>query len=447
MKLPLIILCFILLMRLLAPTPENPLSDVDSSGYDLLATNLLNGHGFTMNSENPYCPDTLRTPVYPMFLAGIYHLFGRDFQIVFIFQSLLDVITAVIVYRLTYSLSRFRPRTTALFVLVVYGCSLSQWHYANLLLTESLLTCLLALSVWFYWLTTRTQRKWYAVLCGVLLALAVLCKPNYQWMLIAIPIGFLMQSWEWRKRVMIGAIVTASIIMVLMPWLVRNHQLYGRVFLSQTYQENLARVSAVATLAESNGEKVTIWSERWEVLYLSIVHQTAETHDWGNDFGDSCAEKFIQREQIANTALGIIRANPMVFAYSHIQGVMNGLVSQEQLHWYEQLTGESHEKVMTYNGAPIRDLPLLLVFMGFVWLVGYVFAYIGAIIGIVELWRYQRHFLFIITILLIIGMILPGSLAWVRFRVPITPYWVMLYGVGWMIAFKARHKSSDCSKL
>ena len=65
-----------------------------------------------------------------------------------------------------------------------------------------------------------------------------------------------------RLRLAIG--LSLGLIAVLAPWLLRNQMTFGGFFLSHTYDDNLARVSAVATLAEVSHENVQPWSPRWE---------------------------------------------------------------------------------------------------------------------------------------------------------------------------------------
>src|SRR5437870_5156450 len=71
------------------------LEDVDARGYQALALNALTGHGFSLNTAPPYVPDAIRTPAYPLFVAFVYSVSGRDPRHVALIQGLLDSFTAL----------------------------------------------------------------------------------------------------------------------------------------------------------------------------------------------------------------------------------------------------------------------------------------------------------------------------------------------------------------
>ncbi|MGH8612129.1 MAG: hypothetical protein ACREYF_08825, partial [Gammaproteobacteria bacterium] len=65
--------------------------------YSDIAANLTRGHGFVAEPGGE--PILWRAPLYPAFLAVIYRLFGvHNETAVFIVQTALDSITAVLVY-------------------------------------------------------------------------------------------------------------------------------------------------------------------------------------------------------------------------------------------------------------------------------------------------------------------------------------------------------------
>lgn len=426
-------LLFLLATRLfLSPNPQ-PLADVDSAGYDILAQNLLAGRGFTINSETPYCPESVRTPVYPAFVALSYALFGRDFQMIFILQSLLEVVTAAVVYRLVLGLTR--SYHAGLIAALCYGLSLSPIHYANLLLTESLLTFLLAMTLFLFRASVQSNKWRYLLATGVMLGLAILCKPNAELLPFAFVGAILLRRRiSFMQRLQQMVLVTIGVITILLPWYGRNWTVFGDVFLSRTYDDNIARVAAVATLAEAAGEDIVVWSTRWEDLYFSLVAQAADRFGWSGD-GLSCAEFEQRRADVAAVAGDVIRAHPGAFITSYVKGVVRGLMSQEQLYWYSRLTGESDDATLHYLELPASELPPLLLIMGILWAVGYVLVYAGVAMGLLWLFRRAGWLALVVIALLVMGWVLPGSLAWVRHRVPAVPQMVILYVIGWWCAW------------
>src|SRR5258706_4497802 len=142
-----VIIWLTLLTRFLLSDNPKALENIDAAGFDLLAQNLSGGHGFTMNSIAPFCPESVRTPAYPLFLTGLYGVFGRNVRIVFLSQGLLDLIVAAVIYRLSGAFYPRRRHVAGIVGLLFYLIALSQWRFDNELLSEGLLTPLLALSV------------------------------------------------------------------------------------------------------------------------------------------------------------------------------------------------------------------------------------------------------------------------------------------------------------
>src|SRR5438876_764945 len=50
----------------------------DSNDYQLLAHNLVEGHGLSLAHQAPYEPSASRSPVFPVFLAGVYWMVGQS---------------------------------------------------------------------------------------------------------------------------------------------------------------------------------------------------------------------------------------------------------------------------------------------------------------------------------------------------------------------------------
>ena len=72
--------------------------DDDGRFYAQIARNLLDHRGYSGEEEEPYVPTYARVPGYPVFLAGVYSVFGRDNNTAVRFiQISLDVVTCWLV--------------------------------------------------------------------------------------------------------------------------------------------------------------------------------------------------------------------------------------------------------------------------------------------------------------------------------------------------------------
>src|SRR5262249_20597934 len=66
----------------------------DGRLYARIATNVLEHRSYSIETEDPYSPTFIRVPGYPLFLAGVYAVFGHgNNRAVRIVQAGLDTIT------------------------------------------------------------------------------------------------------------------------------------------------------------------------------------------------------------------------------------------------------------------------------------------------------------------------------------------------------------------
>src|SRR5882672_9491177 len=66
----------------------------DGKLYAQIARNILEQHVYSIESEAPYSPTLIRLPGYPLFLSGVYSLFGHtDNAAVRIVQAIIDTAT------------------------------------------------------------------------------------------------------------------------------------------------------------------------------------------------------------------------------------------------------------------------------------------------------------------------------------------------------------------
>src|SRR6266571_8007564 len=80
--------------------------DDDGRFYAQIARNLLDHRGYSGEEEEPYVPTYVRVPGYPLFLAGVYAVFGLDNnRAVRVIQAALDTATSWLIALLAYAWS------------------------------------------------------------------------------------------------------------------------------------------------------------------------------------------------------------------------------------------------------------------------------------------------------------------------------------------------------
>src|SRR5437660_789101 len=125
----------------------------DGKVYAQIARNVLEQHVYSHESDAPYDPSLIRVPGYPLFLAGIYSVFGHTNNgAVRIVQALIDTGTCALVALLAFlwQPDERRKIATAIAALALAAVNPFTTIYAATILTEvptmflALATCVAA---------------------------------------------------------------------------------------------------------------------------------------------------------------------------------------------------------------------------------------------------------------------------------------------------------------
>lgn len=206
--------CDELAIHLVATQPAG-----DELDYHLLAVNLIGGAGFAIEPGHSVA---FRPPLYPVFLAGIYALFGSHYEAAWHVQAALNSGMVVLVYLLG---RRFFSESIALCGAGLYAVYptfdiVTQLHRENLLV-PLFAGCLYALVAGIQ--ERRSRWFWCA---GVLAGALTLTNSAF----LYLPVGFLLLGLlDRRMRPYVGRVAGLLVIAFLLaaPWQVRNHSLPG----------------------------------------------------------------------------------------------------------------------------------------------------------------------------------------------------------------------------
>ncbi len=199
----------------------------DASGYQVLALNLLGGHGLSWDGLHP---TSYRMPGYPAFLALVYSVLGQDALGVRVAQALLGSLLCVPVYFLARALvgrnlALCAALGTALFPTLIY---MTGWLYS-----ETLYITILWCGLLFVGLAMTRPRTRFAVLGGVLLGLGLMIRPEIAvFPMFHCIIGLLMRWPVARLKVLL--LVQACMLAIALPWAVRNTLAHGSPVLLTT---------------------------------------------------------------------------------------------------------------------------------------------------------------------------------------------------------------------
>jgi 4-amino-4-deoxy-L-arabinose transferase-like glycosyltransferase len=203
----------------------------DGVEYDGYAVNLLAGKGYQYFHEGSLRRSD-RLPLYPLFLAGFYSIFGRLFLPIRIAQAFLGTLTIWILIRLG---RRYLTEPVALlagFLAAVYPAFL--WYYGpGYILTETVFIFTIVLAVERASALLEWPSAGRAVGLGLTFAACVLIK-GFGILFPVFLLGYLalFSGWPWRKKVMRIGLSALVFALCLAPWLARNYLVHGRFIFS-----------------------------------------------------------------------------------------------------------------------------------------------------------------------------------------------------------------------
>jgi 4-amino-4-deoxy-L-arabinose transferase-like glycosyltransferase len=205
----------------------------DAAQWHQAALNFLNGHGLIVK-ENLKAH---RTPVPGLYFAAIYSVFGVSTRAVQIANALLGILTVWLAYDLVRrsfgDLSAFLAASFVSFYPMLL-------LYTGLMLSETPVIMLIALTLWLIWVLREHAAMWFAPI-GIVLGLAALTRE------MALPTAVLVGVWTfavrrsepWLRRCLPGLVMLAFLVLTIAPWAIRNYVLFER-FVPLTSQSGFA---------------------------------------------------------------------------------------------------------------------------------------------------------------------------------------------------------------
>ncbi|MBI4859711.1 MAG: glycosyltransferase family 39 protein [Candidatus Riflebacteria bacterium] len=420
------------------------LQSTDSHGYHQAAVNLLAHGTLSVSFTPPFAPDSLRTPVYPWFLAAVYGLFGVRPALA---QCVIASSSVLLVDRIA---TRLVGRRAALVAAILLALDLPSLALSMMLLTETLAVfLLLAASLFIVNLypppgpggatpdpTGRVDAPrgpaWTGVVVGLLLAACALTRPTFLFLPGVVWIALL-------PRRNLRAVVTCFLLLVLsfsLPlaaWMVRNRVSVGVWEFSSIQGQELLfyRVSGVMA---------RVWAvpvaEAWARLDRESRQEVQQ-----RGLGPAHLDRI--RNEIGRRYL---RAHPLEYVPVMASGMVKAwvglsifdLLKQFDL-WYRGVglfgSGGGAERTMRERWAALSAGEQLAI--GFEVIYRLIVLALGSLgLVLVVIRRDGATLALVVPHLSYISLTCGTVLAYHRFRAPLVPYWCILAGVGlsWLAA-------------
>ncbi|MFH1861700.1 MAG: glycosyltransferase family 39 protein, partial [bacterium] len=273
----------------------------------------------------PDTPTAFFEPFYPFFVGAIRYVFGRTpgilaertelipigprVTIVRLFQSLFDALVILILYYLGVAL--FTPATGGIAALIYCFYPHSIIFVANIV-TQNTYLFLQAVMVFFFVKTLKNQSWQNYVLLGLSAGLTLLTRIS---LITFIPFIALCLYLPLRKQLRWErfAVALALLVIMMIPWVVRNYQVFSEVIVLPT--------KGGRNLWEYNNQIFTEEKRTGKATGVDLLYQNFAKRNYDSlkrqdliEFPEFTDETEIERDRILNQNVkGFIRANPWIY--------------------------------------------------------------------------------------------------------------------------------------
>jgi len=199
-----------------------------------IAAHLARGHGFLspLDPTANAIPTAMSPPLYSVLIAGVYKICGIETTMSVRVMLALNVISAALVaagiYVLAarcFNIGTARLASVLFLINPVFGRAITVvWH------TYPVVAALVWVIIWCRGTNVSHSASYRGMLMlGIALGLIALASPT---VVLAYPImvSIAIGKTRWEKWFKLSAVCLATFCMVLIPWTVRNYQVFGRLF-------------------------------------------------------------------------------------------------------------------------------------------------------------------------------------------------------------------------
>jgi len=421
-----LILVLALVLRLGAffsfqPWEEQVVKDVlmrtDGVSYQNLALRIMEGID---NGE------TFWAPGFPLFLAGMYLVFGVKPWIILFFNCFLATGSAFILYRVAGTIFN---RRTALLASLLFAVEPHQIIYTQTLFTENIFITLLLLFFYRYTNYLKDNKSRDIIFAAILLGLTMYVRPAVNYLFIpAILLIFIFSKQILLKRAGVSLLFLISILITLSPWLIRNYKFHDHFGLTTNGGYNLLHIFVGS-----------IYNNQYRIhpdSTFKILQEKVE-----RKLGAKVENPFILEDAEKSVAKELIFEEPYKFFQNYISGCLNIYTSLSS-YQASAILGYDEKNVLGNRDYGVSQLTQVDQFLnkrgasativsGLI-LLFILFSYISTVAGIRRLYRDGRSK----ELVLLLGMILyftliTGTLgSSARFKLPISPFYLIISAYG-----------------
>ncbi len=417
-----LIVATVLRVALLAAAWNKPdqLMTADSGGYIELSQALANSDGFVRDGQ----VEIFRTPGYPVFLA-LGAPFG-DWSIVAVaaMQIVLDVLLVYLTGLLGWVLIGPRGGLVAAGFQAVAVVAMAS---AVRVLSDGLFALTLTMTVLVLLHHFKTDSWWSLLVAGAVMGIACYIRPVALVMTPGAGLVLLLRR-PWPKRVAQAAAFGGVVLVMISPWVVRNNVRADYLGFSSFASDSIFAFSAPKTLAEAEGI-----SEDQARDQLRSQEQV--------EFGDSFPTAGEAARFRSRRARQVLLDHPLTYAKLHIKGTAGWFMpaATDVLEIVGLTEGSQGTLAVIQTDGVIaavkhyfRQEPWAVFLAGPLALIT-LLRFVGLVGFLVKRTPLQVPSAgWLILVLVLAAMLLPGPANHPRFRVPVAPLLSVLAAAGWI---------------
>jgi len=394
----------------------------DARGYHDLACGILEQRTFRGFG-------VFRTPAYPVFLAGVYSLFGTKVWPAIIIQAVLDIGTTALVFWIAKEI--FFSQLSAVIAGLFYSLNFSSAYYCTRIMSETLFTFIFALSILLLTIAMQRNRVIFFVISGLFLGIAILIRPIAQYFVVVPALVILLHKRKATTALLWILAIAIPSFAVLVPWQLRNYVRYGHYALANTKgialfdgSVNLKRATENISTDEARDQLLGISNEikgsnKTNVTAanrMNLTYSEARAQLMGapeNAGYDVFEEADIWGRIAIEYMMERIKSHPLGCLRSY---------SRSLAHFFFAIGRPGHREVFKRLGG-------LFVVVSLVVLCG---QYVCCLVGAIWTW-WNKHYLPYLILMAMSFLYFAGIIGLIgdsRYRVPGMPFFLILSAVG-----------------
>jgi 4-amino-4-deoxy-L-arabinose transferase-like glycosyltransferase len=404
--------------------PNGVFESSDSVEYHQLARNLLQHGNFSRSLQAPYEPEIIRTPAYPLMLAGLYGIFGVQPAIIVFTQIALSVATIFIGFKIATFL--FHERAGFLTALLLAADPVSA-YYSQVLLTETVFTTTVSLCLLLFLHALAEPSRWQWVAgASICLALSTYIRPTSYYLGFMLPFIFFLMvrpAIGWRRAAKPALVCVSLYVILIGGWHLHNYGQTGSTEFSQTKNQYLFIAKAAAIIAARDNLSLED-AQR----YLATEHFQSIPPDLP---ASTQARLF---ESQGKYATAIIVEHPALFFWTSLRGMLATLFGPSNLsHLFGLDNVRLRSSALRGDFSEFSRSHWAMAFGSWIYGIGFlIILYLGVLLLFLRGGFYSQGMALLIFTVLYVLVLSSGPEAYSRFRLPIMPALCVMAAAGFI---------------